>query len=126
MTCSIFFEDGERCEGQGSGRAWGDEIATALTEAIREGITECWSQLRAAEVIIAAVAEEFGGEDPLDPAVRSVLDRMRQELVGLHSDAQKYTGAFDLPEPDDALVQRLRELLDLPADGGGRGVTINL
>jgi len=51
---------------------------------------------------------------------------MRQELVALHGDAQKYTGAFDLLEPDDALVQRLRELLDLPADGGGRGVTINL
>jgi len=93
---------------------------------LREGITACWRQLRAAEVVIAAGAEEFGGEDPLDPALRNVLDGMRQDLVGLHGDAQKYTGAFDLPEPDDALVERLRDLLDLPANGGGGGVTISL
>ncbi len=123
---STFFENGERREGQGSGRAWGDEIATALTDRLREGITECWSQLRAAELIIATVAEEFGGEDPLAPAVRSVLDGLRQELAGLHGDAQKYTGAFDLPEPDEALIQRLRDAVDLPADGGGLDVTINL
>jgi hypothetical protein len=57
------------------------------------------------------VAEDFG-EDPLLPDVRSVLDGTRGQLQSLYEGVQGYTGAFELPEPGEDELGKLKGFLD--------------
>ena len=69
----------------------------------------CWQELRAAEVLLEEVAQEFDGEDPLLPPVREVLDKTRQDLAGLHPLLDFVDVEAKLPEPDEERVEQLRQ-----------------
>jgi hypothetical protein len=86
-----------------------DEAMAALRESLREGVPWCWQELRAVETVLAEVAEEFDGEDPLLPPVRSVLDKTHQELIDLHPLLDAVDAEVDLPEPDEERVEQLRQ-----------------
>ncbi len=83
----------------------------ALAESLREGIPWCWQELRAVEMVLDEVAEEFDGEDPLLPPVREVLGKTRQDLTELHSSLQYVDAEVDLPEPHEERVAWLRQRL---------------
>ncbi len=68
-----------------------------------------WRELRAAEIVVAEVAEEFDGEDPLDPEVRLMLDGCHAELLDVREQIERYTGALAQEEPEEELLVRLRE-----------------
>jgi len=86
-----------------------DEAMVALRESLREGIPWCWQELRATETVLAEVAEEFDGEDPLLPPVREVLNKTRQDLVELHPLLSFVDVEVELTEPDEERVEFLRQ-----------------
>ena len=86
-----------------------DEAMAALRQSLREGVPWCWQELRAVEMVLDEVAQEFDGEDPLLPPVREVLDKTRQDLVDLHSSLPHVDAEVDLPEPDEERVAFLRQ-----------------
>ena len=57
------------------------------------------------------VAQEFDGEDPLDPEVRILLDKCRADLLDLKEHIEPYTGTPKQEERDEELVNRLREIV---------------
>ena len=61
------------------------------------------------EMVLGEVAEEFDGEDPLVPAVRRILDKTRQDLVGLQPLLGFLDVEVELPEPDEERVEFLRQ-----------------
>ena len=63
------------------------------------------------ETALEEVAQEFNGEDPLLPPVRSVLDKAHQELAELPILLDAVHVEVDLPEPDEDRVAQLRERL---------------
>lgn len=76
----------------------------------------CSGEMRAAEQVLAEAAEGFDGEDPLLPAGRSVLDDIREELSDLHEQVKPHVGPFDLPDPDEETLGRVRKLALPEAD----------
>jgi hypothetical protein len=96
-----------------------EETARVCAMQLRAGIQENWRELRAIEVKLDVITEEFDGEDVLHPLVRERFDDAKGMLTELHEEVQAYIGAFDLPEPDedlDAMVQRIvdRETRNVP------------
>jgi hypothetical protein len=62
------------------------------------------------ETVLEEVAEEFGGEDPLLPLVREILDKTREDLAGLqHPLLDAVDVEAELAEPDEERVTFLRE-----------------
>jgi hypothetical protein len=89
-----------------------DEAMAALRDQLREGVPWCWQELRAVETVLDEVAQEFDGEDALVPPVREVLDKTREDLVGLqHPLLDAVDVEVELPEPDEERVTALRERL---------------
>ena len=93
-----------------------DEACDALIATLKEGIQKCWGEMRAAEQVLAQAAEEFDGEDPLLPELRSVLDGIREELSDLHEQAKQDIEPLELPEPDEEVLARVRSLVQPEAD----------
>jgi hypothetical protein len=93
-------------------KRFGPEIARILAAALRTGVQENWRELRAIEEQVDAISEEYGGEDVLHPRMRGHLDEAKAELVELHGQVQKYTGPFELPEPDDELRSMAQRIVD--------------
>jgi len=81
----------------------------APREILRDGVPWCWQELRAVETVLEEVTEEFGGEDPLIPPVRRVLDQTHQELAELPTLLDAVHVEVELPEPDEERVAELRE-----------------
>ena len=46
------------------------------------------------------------------PVLRHVLDHSREKLEGLHGETERYSGPFELPEPDDEEVALVREIAE--------------
>jgi hypothetical protein len=93
-----------------------DEACDALIATLKEGTQKCWGEMRAAEQVLAEAAKGFDGEEPLLPAARSVLDGIREELSGLHEQVKPYVGPFELPDPDEEVLARMRSLVQPEAD----------
>lgn len=91
-----------------------DEVVEALCTNLRESVPAGWREVQAAEMVFEELAAEFDGEDPLDPLVRNALDEAKQELEELVEKLQTRVGTFDLPEPDEALLTKLRTVARLP------------
>lgn len=90
-------------------RMSGDVIATGLIAGLREIWPQRWQELRAVEIVVDEVAQEFDGEDPLDPEVRILLDKCRADLLDLEGHIEPYTGELKQEDPDEELLVRLRE-----------------
>jgi len=87
-----------------------EEAMAALREQLREGVPWCWQEVRAVETVLEEVAQEFDGEDPLLPLVRQVLDKTREDIVGLHHPLLDFLDVeIELAEPDEERVEFLRE-----------------
>jgi hypothetical protein len=91
---------------------FGPELARVLAVMIRSGVQENWRELRAIEEQLEEMREAFGGEEALHPKRSWYLDEAKEGLRKLHEGLQKYTGAFDLPDPDDETRQIMRRIVD--------------
>jgi hypothetical protein len=96
-------------------KGYGDEIARALLYGINQGVQQHWCELRAIEIGVQEVAEEFGGEDPLQPDVREVLDGCLRSCETLRDDVKPYV-EIDLAEPSDDDVALVRKFIEKVAN----------
>jgi hypothetical protein len=58
------------------------------------------------------MSDEFGGEDVLHPTVRVRFDEAKVLLTELHDKVAEYTGPFDMPEPDEELMELVERIAD--------------
>jgi hypothetical protein len=88
-----------------------DEIVMALKDTLRDGVQARWRELRATEVVVEEVAQEFD-EDPCVPVLRHEIDHCRSNLEELHRDLQSYLPPFELEEPGEEALALVRELVE--------------
>lgn len=96
---------------------FGPELAPVVAVACRSAVKETWRELRAIDLQIDEMTEELDGEDVLQQRVREELDETKESLLDLHERLPKYTGPFELPEPNDEIESMVRRIVDLE---GGR------
>lgn len=102
-----------------------DRIATRLRIDLRVRIQALWQILRAFEEVLKDVAQEFDGEDPAVPELRTTLTESRKRLVMLRKELDHVVPEIELAEPPDEAVSTLQALVDraVPEDlleGGHR------
>ena len=88
-----------------------DEIVDVHKKLLRSGVVDQWRLLGAVEQNIGEVAAQFDGEDPAIPELRHVLDHSKERLIDLHKETQRYTGPFELAEPDEEELAWVREIM---------------
>jgi hypothetical protein len=74
----------------------------------RREVVGLWRQLAALDRLLAEVAIEFDGEDPLQPALRDCIEETRRRLEELHRFLAE-DKTVGLREPDVADVAWVRE-----------------
>jgi hypothetical protein len=97
-------------------KGYGDEMVRAVLFGIKQGLQQHWCELRAIEIGVQEVAEEFGGEDPLRADTREMIDDCLRSCTALRDDLKPYV-EIDLPEPGDDDVALLRKFIEKAADG---------
>jgi hypothetical protein len=83
-------------------------LAAELREDAYKELSVRWQELRAVEVVLGEIAEQFDGEDALNPDMRGWLTECR-------TTAQTYgqrLGRKRLPEPGDDYIARTQALVD--------------
>ena len=77
---------------------------------LRDGVVSYWLELRAVEIVVKEIREEFEGEDPLRPVIRDVVEQTRKDLTTLHS-FFALREPLELPEPDAETLDQVREFM---------------
>jgi hypothetical protein len=95
---------------------YGDETVKALLFGIKQNLQQHWAELRAIEVAVQEVAEEFGGEDPLRADTREMIEDCRRSCTTLRDDVMPYV-EIELTEPRDDDVALVRLFIQELADG---------
>lgn len=103
----------DRIEAEGS-RVW-MRVAGHLRQQVRSTLTGFWCELQSALTVVEQIAEEFEGDDPLCPEVRSSLDALMQKVQQLHLEAKGELGDFELPDPDDETISAVRQIVLMSA-----------
>lgn len=91
------------------GSIGGNKVADALGTTLRESIQMRWQELLEVEQVLEEIAAEFDGEDLAHPRERQALTEGKEKLKELHRQVQEYAGPFDLPGPDEAEMEQMRE-----------------
>jgi hypothetical protein len=73
--------------------------------------------VRAIEVGVQEVAEEFDGEDPMQPDVRAILDGCLGSCRDLRDEMAAFA-AIELPEPSEDDVAQVRLLIEQVVEKG--------
>jgi hypothetical protein len=89
-------------------------IEVVLKESLADGIAENWRQVRAVEAVVEEAREEFGGEDPWVPFLRSKLDEAKTLLEEMHERLDELGVATELPELSDADLVVPRRIMKHP------------
>jgi hypothetical protein len=87
-----------------SSKAWSGGIA--------HGLRVRWAEARAVELVLESIAGEFGGEDPLKPALRTVLTEARQKLRELSREFPSPARDVELPEPGEDELDQVATLVE--------------
>ena len=67
-----------------------------------------WGEMRAIEIVVEEVAAELGGEDPLKPLFREMLERSKAGLTYFNQILEALGSAVELQEPEEASLTDLR------------------
>lgn len=96
------------------GRPESAKLLMPLSEALIEGLESSfrsqWQELRAVELVVGEFKEEFGGEDPLIPELRSIVDKALEDLSRIHEAVTELGFEATEEEPDDELIEHVRSL----------------
>ncbi len=93
-------------------------LVRALVVGIRDGLDSQRRELRAIELVVDEVVEEFGGEGRFRADTRQVLDDAKAACLKLSDDIQPYLDRFELGEPSEEDVELVRRLVKSQADEG--------
>jgi hypothetical protein len=84
-------------------------LALELREDLLTAVVQRWRELGALEAVWAELAEEFGGEDPVNPELHSLANETKQRLLAL---ATEFGGRRRLREPDEETLAEIRHQVD--------------
>ena len=88
------------------------EVAEVLEARLRGDLVQRWKELRAAEIVLEEMREEFGGEDAAHPKLRQSLGECKLKVQELREGMERFGLPVELEEPDQELVEQVRGLLD--------------
>jgi hypothetical protein len=97
-------------------KGYGDATVHALLFGINQSLQQHWRELRAIEIVVQEVAEEFGGEDPLQPDTREMIDECLRSCTKIRDDVKVYI-EIELAEPRDDDVAQVRLFIEKVTDG---------
>jgi hypothetical protein len=86
-------------------------LVDALLETVPSEVRNRWSELRAIDIVVAEVAEEFEGEDPLDETSRRMLDQAGDDLRVVAEGLAEFGMKVEPGEPAEEDVALVRGLL---------------
>jgi hypothetical protein len=94
-------------------KADGPQMPENMIDMLRESMAgmliSVWVQLKTAEAVIAELAGEFGGADPLRPRLREELDETTSELLAVQEHLRFLNMEVLLREPLDEELEEMRE-----------------
>ena len=93
----------------------GGELVDTMEQTLRATFALRWTEMRALEVVLDAIAAELGGEDPLKPATRRRLGSVRSLLEGTAAAFAPFGPEPERPEPGEEQLRELRAFVE-----GGR------
>jgi hypothetical protein len=70
-----------------------------------------WQEMLSRNAALAEVADEFGGEDVLNPLTRGDLDKVRRGLEEAHEFMHWMVGEIELPELDPENLAQVRQYI---------------
>jgi len=91
-------------------RSWLD-LTDELLDSVSRGVRTRWAEVRAAEMLADVAAEAFGGEDPLRPVTRDLLEGTKKRVLSLHG-LISVMRECELAEPDEEMRASLRRYVD--------------
>jgi hypothetical protein len=94
-------------------KGYGDETVKALLFGIKQSLQQHWCELRAIEIGVREVAEEFGGEDPLRADTREIIDDCLRTCTKIRDDVKPYVEI----EPTGDDVAQVRLLIEQVVEG---------
>lgn len=95
-----------------SGSSPSNQMGEALHRSLVAGVASTWHGLRTVILCIDEARERLG-DDPLHPDCRETLDTLIGDMEALVTMSDDPLGEIDLPEPTEADVEDLREVLAL-------------
>lgn len=98
------------CGDKGMERRW-RRIETVLKESLVDAIAQYWRLVKAVEAVVEEAREEFGGEDPCVPFIRSKLDEAKAQLEEMHERLQELYVTTELPEISDEDLEAPRGIM---------------
>jgi hypothetical protein len=84
-------------------------LALELRHDLTTTLAQRWRELGALEQVWGELAEEFGGEDPVSPELRTMAEETRQRLMAL---AREFDGKRRLADPDEDTLAEMRHQVD--------------
>jgi hypothetical protein len=84
-------------------------LALELREDLLTTVALRWREVAAIELVWDELAEEFAGEDPVSPEVRTMTEETRQQLMAL---AREF-GKRRLTGPDEDTLAEIRHQVDV-------------
>jgi hypothetical protein len=97
-------------------KGYGDEMTRAMLFGIKQGLQQHWCELRAIEIAVQEVAEEFDGEDPMQSDTREMIDDCLRSCAKIRDDVKAYV-EIELIEPAEEDVALVRKLIEKLAAG---------
>ena len=87
------------------------ELTESIEGSIRRQMVSLWEEVRSIEIVVDEVAQEFDGEDPLRPIMRSVVDKTKAKLQEVHLLFNKIE-PLELSDPDESEMELARAYFD--------------
>ena len=97
-------------------KGYGEATVHALLFGINQSLQQHWRELRAIEICVQEVAEEFGGEDPLQPDTRAMIDDCLRSCTRIRDDVKPYA-EIELAEPTEEDVALVRLVIEKAVGG---------
>ena len=85
-----------------------DDLMDKLAAMVLEGFNNMWPTLRAQEIVLEEFAATFGGIDPLKPAHRKRLTKVREGMEELAECLALYDFKVEWREPDSEWLALVR------------------
>jgi hypothetical protein len=83
-----------------------------LADRIKAGLELRWTELRATEIVLDEIANEFSGEDPLRSLLRTRLNETKPSVEEMTTLLSSYDRAVRLHEPSEEELTEMRALFE--------------
>ena len=91
------------------------QVLQTLRGYLRTGLAtvfaDIWSAVRAIEVVTAEVQRAFDNVEPLRPAKREALERMKARMLGLAKELAYLEVEITMPEPEEQFLALIRDMV---------------